>query len=464
MANVLIIDDDELFCETLLDKLRRIDHDGAYALNLKDGLKKAFSGKFDVVFLDVRLPDGNGLNMLPRLRAAPSSPEVIIITGYGDPDGAEHAIKSDAWHYVEKSSSIKEMILPFLRALQYREEKKTTSRPVALKRENIIANSPRMIPCFDLLAKAAASEVNVLIVGETGTGKELFARAIHENSLRADKNFVIVDCAVLPETLIGSMLFGHEKGAFTGADKNHEGMIKQADGGTLFLDEVGELILPVQKAFLRILEKGTFRSVGGKKEVRSDFRLVAATNRDLDDMVRQKQFREDLLFRLRSLTIELPPLRERSEDIKDLAINHITKLCEWSKTEIKGFSPDFFETLSAYEWPGNVRELFNNLDRAFAVAGSCPTLFRKHLPDQIRIHALRSSVDKRSPADSTSGEGVQLTKTLPAWKEFRGKAEQEYLKDLISCTKGDIKKACQLSSLSRARLYQLLKKYGLKLG
>ena len=275
MANVLIIDDDRAMCDMLSGRMRDMGHNATYALTLKAGLKQAFSESFDVVFLDVGMPDGNGLEALPKIRETPSSPEVIIITGAGSPDGAELAIKNGAWDYIEKPLSISAMSLPLIRALQYREDTRTLGSPVALDREGIVGNSPPMKACFDLMAQASASDANVLITGETGTGKELFAAAIHKNSPRAEKSFVVVDCATLPETLVESMLFGHEKGAFTGADKAKDGLIKQADGGTLFLDEVGELPLSVQKAFLRVLQERRFRPLGGKREIESDFRLVS---------------------------------------------------------------------------------------------------------------------------------------------------------------------------------------------
>ena len=305
--------------------------------------------------LDVRLPDGSGLEALPKIREVSYSPEVIIITGMGDPDGAELAINCGAWDYIEKPASIKQMTLPLMRTLEFREGKKAKRIPVLLKRENIIGNCPRMMEALEQLAQAASIDANVLITGETGTGKELFARAIHENSNRASGGFVMVDCTALPESLLESILFGHEKGAFTGADKSKDGLIKHADGGTLFLDEIGELPLSTQKAFLRVIQERRFRSIGGKEERRSDFRLIAATNRNLDQMVQKDLFRSDLLFRLRSFIIEVPPLRERVEDIKDLVTYYTNNFCSIYDIETKGFSPDFFDAMAKYNWPGNVR-------------------------------------------------------------------------------------------------------------
>ena len=216
---------------------------------------------------------------------------------------------------------------------------------MALKTEGIVGASPRLGACLDTLAQAAGSDANVLITGETGTGKELFAWAIHKNSSRAGRSFVVVDCAALPETLVESTLFGHLRGAFTGADKPRDGLIKQADGGTLFLDEIGELSPSIQKAFLRVLQEKRFRPVGGGQEVSSDFRLIAATNRRLDDMARSGAFREDLLFRIRTLVLELPPLRDTKEDLRDLVVHYVVKFCEQYGVPMKSFSPEFHEVL-----------------------------------------------------------------------------------------------------------------------
>jgi len=221
MANILIIDDDESMRYALSRMVSRMGHTPVCAGTIAEGLELAASAHVEVVFLDVRMPDGDGLEVLPRARAVPSSPEVIIITGFGNPDGAEMAIKSGAWDYIEKGCSTKEMSLPLIRALEYRKEKRLAGTQakniIALKREDIIGSSPKIMACLDLLAQAAASDTNVLLSSETGTGKELFARAIHRNSARARGAFVVVDCAALPETLVESVLFGHEKGAFTGA-------------------------------------------------------------------------------------------------------------------------------------------------------------------------------------------------------------------------------------------------------
>ena len=463
MAHILIIDDDPLVSETIANVVRRMGHQATCAFNLHDGLEKTFSDQMDIVFLDVRLPDGNGLDVLPRIQAAPSSPEVIIMTGYGDPDGAELAIRHGAWDYIQKPSTVEAMTLPLVRALQYRQEKKSGSAAAALKRQGIVGNSPKMKTCLDLLAQVAPSDATVLITGETGTGKELFALAIHDNSPRARKGFVVVDCAALPENLVESILLGHEKGAYTGADKAEEGLVLAADGGTLFLDEVGELPLSLQKSFLRVLQEKRFRPVGGKQEITSNFRLIAASNRNLDEAVAQGKFRADLLFRLQSFTIELPPLRERAEDIKDLATYYADILARRHGMDPKEFSPEFLGVLAHYTWPGNVRELINALERALVNGRQERVLFPKHLPVHIRVQVARSSVSEKETT-----QDPDITPSVPAFptiKELREKAlaeaEQKYLKDLISLTRGNIKEACRVSGLSRSRLYLLLKRYNI---
>ncbi len=466
MANVLIVDDDRLISEAIAAIVRRHGHTPAEAATLQAGLREAREKDYDVIFLDVRLPDGDGLSALPDLRALPSNPEIIIITGFGDPDGAELAIRNGAWDYIEKPSSVQEMTLPLLRALQYREERRAKA-PINLKREGIIGKCPALLGAVDLVAQAAGNDVNVLIVGETGTGKELFAWAIHENSPRAHRNFVIVDCAALPETLVESVLFGHTKGAFTGADRHQEGLIKQADGGTLFLDEVGELPLSIQRSFLRVLQEHRFRPVGSSDEVKSDFRLVAATNRDLETMVRRGEFREDLLFRLRTIVIPLPPLRDCREDIKELTLFYMRKLSSRFKLEEKGFSPEFWDILEKYSWPGNVRELIQALEHALIAAKHEPILYSMHLPSHIRAEVAKRTLRKQQarpeePAGSLRPEPGAELKTLKEVRDAAAdEAEKIYLQELLARTGGRIKTACEISGLSRSRLYTLFKKHNI---
>ena len=461
IARILIIDDELDICRMLTALVKDLGHDAIFATTLKDGLKAAQSGPFDLVFLDVRMPDGSGLDILSEIRETPSNPEVIIMTGYGDPDGAELSIKNGAWDYIQKPTSPIKISLSLQKVLQYRKERADAKPPQVLDFGEIIGSSPPIKACLQRLAQAAESDTTVLITGETGTGKELFARAIHKNSPRAGKSFVVVDCTTLTETLIENILFGHEKGAFTGAGKYYSGLIKQADGGTLFLDEVGELSPSLQKSFLRVLQERSFRPLGGSKEIQSDFRLVSATNRDLDAMTKAGRFRDDLLFRLKSLLIELPPLRQRRDDIKEIVIHYLKRFSDRNQSGIKGFSTEFLESLTRYHWPGNVRELVNTLERVFVSANNDQTLFPRHLPTHIRVTLARASVVNMSEDKGTVKSDVITLSPLPSFRKFRRQSiaemERQYLQDLISLSNGTIEECCRISGLRRSRLYGLLK-------
>lgn len=468
MARILIIDDDELICQSLSLVARQKGHEASSAYTLADGLEKATTEPFDVVFLDVNLPDGNGLDFLSKLPKLTSSPEIIIMTGYGDPHGAELAITYGAWDYLEKGASVKEITLSLLRALQYREQKqvgRAANNVAALMRDGIVGNSACLKECLDLVAQAATSDSSVLITGETGTGKELFARAVHQNSHRSKQNFVVVDCAALPEHLVEGMLFGHEKGAFTNADHAREGLICQANGGTLFLDEIGEMPLSLQKVFLRVLQEHRFLPLGSNRELESDFRLVAATNRNLNEMVERGRFRSDLLFRISTFVIELPSIREHPEDITELARYHTDRICKHYGTPTKEFSPDFLEMLAAYSWPGNVRELVNTLERTIAAARFELILFPKHLPLHLRIEVTKSTMKREVPSQQFTERSSSCS--LPQLHELRdsmySNAEKQYLHDLMVQTGNNVAEACRVSGLSTSRFYALLKKQGIQL-
>jgi two-component system NtrC family response regulator len=466
MADVLIIDDRNPSTQELGSHLQSLGHRVIFAHTLADALQQVLGGAFDVVYLNPRMPDGNGLDWLPKMLAHNSHPEIIILTDSANPDEAEAAIQHGAWDYIERTPNLKSMVFPLFRALQYRAKKTPGPFYTDLKRETfaeIISNSPQMKPAMELLAQAAKSDANVLISGETGTGKELFAWAIHNNSSRADKNFVVVDCASLPETLVESTLFGHERGAYTGAEKSQIGLVKQADGGTLFLDEVSQLPPSIQGSFLRVLQERKFRPVGGVQEISSDFRLIAATNQNLAEMVQGGEFRKDLLFRLQTITIELPPLRKRTEDLKYLAIYHMSSLCERYGIGMKEFSAEFLDVFMRYPWPGNVRELVNALEKAIIAARYEPVLFPKHLPTQIRIQVARDTAGRGESQESPLKSGAPRPESLPRLKDYRNAAmaqmEKNYLKDLLDLTGGNLSEAMRISGLSRSRLYGLLKKY-----
>ncbi|MDY0163975.1 sigma-54 dependent transcriptional regulator [Desulfobotulus sp.] len=481
MACILVIDDDVDFCDTMASLIRRMEYDFHAVHTLREGL--AFLGEraVDVVFLDVRLPDGNGLDAIPRIRASEGGPEVIILTGLGDPDGAELAIAAGVWDYLVKPFSVKQTRLSLDRALRYRMEKQQARKPDPLDLSAVVGESSAMKACYTLLAQAARSDSRVLITGETGTGKELFARTIHENSARAKGEFVVVDCASITETLLESTLFGHRKGAFTGADSDRIGLVKLADGGTLFLDEVGDMPLSIQKSFLRVLQEKRFRPVGETRELTSDFRLIAATNRNLQEMVEKGTFRQDLLFRLWTISLKLPALRERgAEDIRALARRHIRKLSMQHGSAARELAPDFLEVLCAYPWPGNVRELFNVLEVAFIASGENKTLYAMDLPREVRIRVMRAALAEGGNPEARlpqphglaplNGElvrpaalpatGPMLEGDLPTLKDFKATMEALYLDTLIERTEGSPQDMMLISGLSKSHFYALLKKYG----
>ncbi len=495
MAEILIIDDDPGIGYMLGRVAEEQGCESILAPTLQQGLKLAEEGAYDLVFLDVFLPDGNGLEALPRIKDAPGAPEVIIVTGKGDPDGAELAISSGAWDYIEKTSSLQRIMLAMSRALKYRENNRSV--PVLLHRNGMVGESAPMRELLGQIALAASGRASVLLTGETGTGKELAARAIHANSTVSEGEFVVVDCAALPKELAEAILFGNIKGAFTGAVESREGLVTTADKGTLFLDEIGELPLTLQKAFLRVLQERRYRPVGAKNELTSDFRCIAATNRDVEAMVASGDFRSDLLFRLKSIAIELPPLRARLEDLEALAANSVALLCKRYGMPGKTISPDFLEILQQHDWPGNVRELTQTMERALLAAGPAPMLYPAHLPAELRVKAAQRALAPRAgdvppesaetlldqapartadsqaeppPVASPSGPVLPAppppdTDVFPVFKTYRrsavDQAEQIYLRALLERTNGRINKACEISGLSRTRLYTLLKEHGI---
>jgi len=462
MANLLIIDDDPKICHLLSQLVVDLEHEASVANTLKDGLDMVSCNNYDLVLLDLEFPEGNGLQILPDIFKVQSRPEVIIITGTGGVGGAETAFKYGAWDYVQKPFVLHEVSLPISRALQYRQEKDIAKTPFEIKRGGIVGSSPALNCCLNMVAKASATDASVLISGETGTGKELFARAIHDSSKRSSGNFVIVDCAALPETLSEGILFGHEKGAFTGADKSREGLVAQADKGTLFLDEIGDLPLNTQKNLLRCLQEKRIMPLGAKQEISVDFRLVAATNRVLDKMVEADGFREDLLYRIRTIEIKLPPLRDRGEDIQEIIIKKIHQLAHQYNIATKGMSPEFLEILQTQSWPGNVRELINTLEYALASAGKDPTLFPMHLPTKYRAAKYKNKTHWNGINGVLHNEDMpDAENTFPTLSDYREEIEKKYLQMLLEMVHGDRNRACQLSGISQSRLYGLLKKYAL---
>lgn len=467
-AKILIIDDDAGIGYMLSRIAHKEGHETEQAYSIKEGLECVAQKDYDLIFLDVYLPDGQGTTILPQLKQLPCSPEIIIITGFGDSNGAELALKNGAWDYIEKTNSNRHISLSISRALRYRQHTRT-NRTLNIKKQGIVCDSHQMQNIMEQVAQASSSKATVLITGETGTGKELIARAIYENSPYNQAGFIVVDCASLTESLAESILFGHVKGAFTGASSSNTGLIKLADGGILFMDEVGELSLNLQKTFLRVLQERRFRPIGANKETSSDFKLIAATNKDLHELCTQGIFREDLFFRLKSFQIQIPPLRERKEDLKSLIHHHINTICDRDNKATRGISQEFLEALQTYHWPGNIRELIQILENCLMVAEDEPMLFPEHLPTEIRVHAVKTGL-KSSQKKQDKPVNVSNTLTrhsiLPTFKQFRSsivsEAEKHYLEILLQQSQGCIKKACEISELSRTRLYYLMKEHNIE--
>ncbi len=465
MADILIIDGDKGFTKNLVESLYSHALPAAHCETLARAMGLLHTGDYKAVLLGDDLSDGDSIDYLATIREIPSFPEVIVVSRSRDPDVAEKAIQNGAWNYITKPPNMQRLLVLIKRVMEYHEERQAAGTPLSLRRAGIIGNSRPLLSCLDNLAQASSSEANVLIIGETGTGKELFARAIHKNSARENKPFVVVDCAALPDTLAESLLFGHERGAFTSADAHSVGLVKQADGGTLFLDEVGELPVTLQKVFLRVLEGRRFRPVGGMKEITSDFRLLAATNRNLEGMVNNGEFRQDLFYRLRGIRIQLPPLRAISEDINELTCKFIQRHCKRFRISTKGFSPDFLDALMHYDWPGNIRELMNTIEQALSRAGKETVLYPRHLPKAIRAQVARSALEKSIPKTCPEKRSTIDTTNFPNLKEYRKQQihviEEQYLRNMLDITNWNIKQSCKLSGLSRARLYALLKEHDL---
>ncbi|MYL84476.1 response regulator [Desulfovibrio aerotolerans] len=466
MGTVLIIDDDPQIRDALARVVVRLGHAPTQAATLAEGLGQAASADVDVVFLDVRMPDGNGLDAISDIRRSPCGPEVIVITGWGDPDGAERAMRQGAWDYIEKPPTVKTMTAPLQSAMEHRRRGRANEQAAAAFRfPGILGGNPRRAQCVEQAAKAAASDVNVLLTGATGTGKELFARAIHDSSPRREGAFVVVDCAALPASIVESVLFGSEKGVYTGADRKREGLLLRAHDGTLFLDEVAEMPLSVQKAFLRVLQERRVRPVGGLEETPCHFRLVAATNQDLEAMARDGLFREDLLFRLQGVGIELPPLAGHPDDILDFAAYFADAAARRQGVPPRPLSEELSRALLAYPWPGNVRELKNTMEGALALAAIDEALLPVHLPLHIRVMAARNRVVGRlgepGEAEPVAGNGLLSAATLPGFREYNDTREAQYLRAIVARHGGDIGRMLGVSGLSRSRLYALLKKHGI---
>jgi two-component system response regulator HydG len=381
---ILLVDDDLALVETLTDGLLDLGYDAVGVASSGDAVKR-MSEPFDAVVTDLRMPGVDGMGMLAASRRAAPDRPVILMTAYSAVDTAIESIRQGAYHYLTKPFKVDELALFLGRALgeaRLRRETRALRKTVreGLSLDNVMGSSAGMRDVCNLVRRVADADVPVLILGETGTGKGLIARAIHAEGRRAEHAFVTVSCAALPENLLESELFGHAKGAFTGATVDRRGLLEEAEGGTVFLDEIGEMPIALQTKLLDVLERGVIRPVGSNKERAIDVRIVAATHRDLEARVKSGQFREDLLFRLDVVTTEIPPLRHRTGDIPELAM-HFLELARRKNPKSPVVRPgkDALDAMVSYSWPGNVRELEHVIERA-VLLGSSPEVGVTDLP------------------------------------------------------------------------------------
>jgi DNA-binding NtrC family response regulator len=449
-ASLLLVDDDAAFRTVMARELARLGFEVATAESGREALERLGQAEVDVVLLDLRLPDQSGLEVLQALRRASPSIDVIMLTGHGSIDTAIESIRMGAFDYLAKPCPLDELQVRIERAL---ERQSLRRRASVLERGltppdlagSFVGESPAYRKVVSLIERVAPTESTVLITGETGAGKEVVAKLIHARSPRRERPFVVVECAALQESLLQSELFGHEKGAFTGADRAKVGLFEVADRGTIFLDEIGEISQATQVNLLRVLDASTFRRVGGTREIRVDVRVLAATNRDLPSMVQQGRFREDLFYRLRTITIDVPALREREGDVALLA-EHFVSIQNERYGWHKDLGPPALEVLRAYGWPGNVRELQHALEAAVVVCDG-DEILPHHLPA-----TLHGAAGEPRAAPAAPGE------PLPTLREM----ERAHIVRALEASGGHRGKAASLLGISERSLYRKLKEYGLE--
>ncbi|MDQ3813691.1 MAG: sigma-54 dependent transcriptional regulator [Armatimonadota bacterium] len=371
MAHILVVDDQSSMRLTLTALLKQAGHTLMQAATGEDALDKLSKNDFDVIITDLKLDKISGIDVLKTAKVNNPQTEVIVLTGFGSVESAVEAMKSGAIDYLTKPFDSEELLLAVNRAMERQRLKSEVARLRSAVEEkeqfkpgNIIATSDAMQRVLEMVRRVAPTDAYVLVQGESGTGKELIARAIHQNSLRKDAAFIPINCGALPENLLESELFGHVKGAFTGAHQNKKGLFEEADGGTLFLDEIGEMTPATQVKLLRVLQDGEVRRVGSNTAVKTDVRVIAATNKNLQERVQSNSFREDLYYRLQVILIALPPLRERREEILPLAEYYLNVYSQKFNKPVSGFTAEARKALLEYSWPGNIRELINAVERA----------------------------------------------------------------------------------------------------
>ncbi len=457
MANLLIVDDERSICEMLDIAFRKLGHHVVTVTGAAAAVQKLDSQIFDLVISDIKMPGTSGLDLLRRVRESHPETLVILITAHGTTGTALLAGQLGAFDYVEKSHEfVDDLKFAVQRAL---ETHQIQAENVLLRRElgkargldSIVGESPPMKALFELILSVAPTNSTVLILGESGTGKELVARGIHESSRRHDRPFVSINCSAFQETLLESELFGYMKGAFTGAAANKKGLFEYASGGTLFMDEIAETSLPMQVKLLRVLQERKIRPIGGNEEIEVDVRVIAATNRNLQEMVREEKFRTDLYYRISVIPIEVPPLRSRPSDISLLAFHFLEKFNVQMGKSLHGISSESVRLLEAYSWPGNVRELENAMERAVALEKG-PEVTPDSLPQRV-TQGWEVPAGASGPLDLPE-EGIDL-------QQHVRQIERRLLEAALAKSSGVRTRAAELLKMSYRSFRHYAKKYDL---
>jgi DNA-binding NtrC family response regulator len=444
-GQILVIEDDRVLSRLVVNQLDRLGFDTTAALNWKAARRYLDSNEPKLIIMDARLPDANGVELLQPLAA---ERPVILLTAYGSVQNAVEAMKAGATEYLVKPITLDELELVVERALANADlrldHQFCKARLQSRSDRFMIGAGSELKQVKQLIDAVAPNDISVLIQGESGVGKELVAQAVHECSSRNQRNFVAVDCCTLQEKLFESEVFGHERGAFTDASRQKKGLIEGAEGGTLFLDEIGEIELSIQAKLLRVLETGVFRRLGGTKDLQANVRIVAATNRNLEELTHNGGFRSDLYYRLAGFVIEVPPLRRRREDIPAL-VTHFIQNHDFSRRINKRFTSSTMRMLTAYEWPGNIRELKNVVERAIILSGDSPVIREQHL-------AFCASQLRESPSFSLSFDGE------PTLSEI----EKRYLGMLLDRYSGHRSQVARVLGISERSVYRMVEKYDYK--
>ncbi|MCG3159786.1 MAG: Transcriptional regulatory protein ZraR [Acidobacteria bacterium] len=451
--HILVIDDDLDTCNFLREIFEEEDWRVSSALNAEAALAAAQAQKFDLIVSDINLNDRlNGIALLKTFRGVSPSTQVILISGFGTLETAIESAREGAFDFISKPFNVQEVIATARRALQCATEEGAAEND-ALKEisaryasSGLVGHSRQMIELYKEIARVAAFRSTVLIIGESGTGKELVARAIHGNSPRAARSFVAVNCGALTETLLEAEMFGHTRGSFTGAVADKKGLFEEAEGGTIFLDEIGETSAALQVKLLRALQEGEIRRVGSTKPVKVDVRVIAATNRNLEDEVKAGRFREDLYYRLSVITLAVPPLRERREDIPLLAHHFLRRTCEETEKRVT-LSEKALEVLRNYDWSGNVRELENSIEHA-VLHSRGHIITEDDLPPRLR-----------APKEPQLTLDEKLFSDLPSLEEI----ERRYLIHVLESVNGNRTRAAEVLQIDRRTLYRMAERFGVKL-